>query len=62
MPPLLPLQGSRTEETVFTVPEKSTFAFGLQEILWDDETIGEDIVFLTVAVFVLQFYHRFSLF
>ncbi|XP_043951957.1 uncharacterized protein LOC122819352 [Gambusia affinis] len=33
------VKGSRTEETVFTVPEKSTFAFGLQEILWDDETI-----------------------
>ncbi|XP_008400852.2 uncharacterized protein LOC103460457 [Poecilia reticulata] len=33
------VQGSRTEETTFTVLEKSTFAFGLQEILWDDETI-----------------------
>ncbi|XP_054881757.1 uncharacterized protein LOC129356949 [Poeciliopsis prolifica] len=34
------VKGSRTEETTFTVPEKSTFAFGLQEILWDDETIN----------------------
>ncbi|KAM4720299.1 uncharacterized protein FYW61_015774 isoform 3-T5 [Anableps anableps] len=52
-------QGSRTEETTFTVPEKSTFAFGLQEITLENERMGENNFFLTFTVFVLQFCHFF---
>ncbi|XP_035995790.1 uncharacterized protein LOC105926063 [Fundulus heteroclitus] len=32
-------KGSREENTTFTVPEKSTFAFGLQEIMLEDDTM-----------------------
>ncbi|MEQ2304161.1 hypothetical protein AMECASPLE_024085 [Ameca splendens] len=30
-------KGSRKEETTFTIPEKATFAFGLQEIMFENE-------------------------
>lgn len=43
-------QGDKTKLTRFTLPEKSTFAYGLWEIKIKDETLGETTLSLCVHV------------